>query len=74
MAFDTRKSGNLTLTILGEDVDVIVREIPFREGVELECEFEGETFRMGDRGLGIDEALRLLKVELERFAETFRLK
>ncbi len=72
MGYDTRHEGALTISILGEELEVVVREIPFREGVELECEYEGETFRMSDRGLGLDEALRLLTIDVERFAKTFR--
>lgn len=49
------------ISIDGEDFEVEVLEFPFREGVELQCEVDGEVLRVGDRGLGMHEAERLLK-------------
>ena len=53
--------------VLGDQsLDVVVREIPFREGVELSCHFEGKEIKVSDLGLGEAEAFRLLKTELEK--------
>ena len=62
-----RRQNKFQLEFQGELLEAEVRELPFREGVELRCFYEGEEFRVSDRGLGEHEALRLLKEELARF-------
>lgn len=64
---DTRYKESFTLTVDGEDYVVEVKEIPFREGVELQVEIEGELLRVSDRGLGIHEASRILQDEIRKF-------
>jgi len=64
---DTRYKESFSLTIEGEEYLVEVKEIPFREGVELQAEVEGELIRVSDRGLGIHEASRILEEEIKRF-------
>ena len=64
---DKRYKEDLQLEVDGQIYDIEVLEIPFREGVELRCEIEGELVRVSDRGLGIDEAKRLIEVEIRRF-------
>ena len=67
MARYTRDERRGTLTLDGVSYDYLIREIPFREGVELCCEVDGEDIRVSDRGLGLDEAERLLKEEIGKF-------
>lgn len=62
------------VTVAGTPIAVTVREDPFREGVELSCEFHGELVRISDRQLGEGEALRLLQEELERRHSAIVLK
>lgn len=54
------------LEVEGQVFQVMQFEIPFREGVELETEFNGEKIRISDRQLGEREALRLLELELKK--------
>jgi len=62
----SKESSEFTLTVSGRDFVVRRIQIPFREGVELETEFEGERIRVSDRQLGEREALRILSELLQR--------
>lgn len=61
---DKRSQRLQKLTIDEQTFDVWVVEAPFREGVELSCEVEGELIRVSDRGLGEHEAFRLLEASI----------
>jgi hypothetical protein len=61
-----RKVSTFKLTVQGRRFEVFRIEYPFREGVELEVEIDGERLRFSDRQLGEREARRLLEAELER--------
>ncbi len=57
----------LALTVDGQEYTAVLREIPFREGVELSCLIDGEELRVSDRGLGEHEAVRLLEEEIRLY-------
>lgn len=54
----------ISIFVAGEDYEVEIVEIPFREGVELRCQVGQELIRISDRQLGEHEALRLLAEEI----------
>ena len=64
---DYRLKDSFELQIEDDVFEVEVAEIPFREGLELRCQVEGELIRVSDRGLGLHEARRLLEIEIKRF-------
>lgn len=64
-----RSIKTINILVDGENYQADLIELPFREGVELECEVGGELLRVSDRGLGEDEAVRLMK-ELIKTAES----
>lgn len=70
MAHTVRSQKTEWVDFDGELVEVEVLEIPFREGVELRCVVNGEEIRVSDRGLGYQEALRVLRDEVRQFRET----
>lgn len=61
-----RRESKLSITVNGQSFVVRKIEIPFREGVELETDLNGERIRISDRQLGEHEAVALLKAELHR--------
>ena len=61
-----RSKKTKSIEVAGQSYLVQIVEIPFREGVELVCEVNGEEVRVSDRGLGEHEAFRLLVEEIER--------
>jgi hypothetical protein len=63
----SKRTRNLQIAIEGEEIAVKIIETPFREGVEVECEFRGRRFRVSDHQLGEREAMRLLTEELKHF-------
>ena len=67
MSISRRYQKELSVTVDGTEYSAVVREIPFREGVELSCTIDGEEIRVSDRGLGEHEALRLLEEEIRLF-------
>lgn len=69
MSYSKRREEERTLEIDGEEFTFVIREIPFREGVEFSCVIDGEELRVSDRGLGEHEALRLLESEIRRYCE-----
>jgi len=48
------------LEVDGKSYIVTRKSFPFREGVELEVEIDGEKIRVSDRQLGEKEAIRIL--------------
>ncbi len=64
---DYRLKNSFELEIEGDIFEVEIAEIPFREGLELRCNVEGELIRVSDRGLGLHEAKRLLEIEVKKF-------
>lgn len=66
MTISIREKREVEIVVGGETFVVEVIEIPFREGVELRCLYEGEELRMSDRQLGEREAFRLLEEEILR--------
>jgi hypothetical protein len=66
MQITTRCNRRLRLVIRGEPYEVSVVEIPFREGVELRTIVGDDEVRVSDRGLGEQEAIRLLEEEIEK--------
>lgn len=66
MVRGARSQKTVPLEVDGHTYTVSVIEIPFREGVELRCEVDGEVLRFSDRQLGESEALRLLAEEIQR--------
>ena len=63
-----RRKRTETICVRGREYLVTVVERPFREGLELCCDTGKERIRVSDRGLGKHEAVRLLKLELERIS------
>ena len=55
------------ITVDGSEYPVVVREVPFREGIELSCRIGDEEVRVSDRGLGQQQAVRLLEDEIRLF-------
>ncbi len=53
-----------TLSIDSEKFSVEILEYPFREGVEVRSVVRGKQLSFSDRGLGLEEAIRLLKEEI----------
>ena len=70
MSFPKRSENSLELVVDGKTYEVLVREIPFREGVELSCMVDDQQIRVSDRGLGDHEALRLLEEEIRTYLRT----
>lgn len=66
MVRNIRSKRSIDIEVGGVAYTVDVVEIPFREGVELQCEMDDEIIRFSDRQLGEDDALRLLKEEIAR--------
>ncbi len=64
---DYRYKDNLKIEIDGMQYPVEIVEVPFREGLELRCTVDEETFRVSDRGLGLHEAKRILELEIKKF-------
>lgn len=57
----------LIVTVEGREYVAVIRQIPFREGVELSCFIDDEEIRVSDRGLGDHEAIRLLEEEIRLY-------
>ena len=66
MSVSLRSDTTFLLTVEEKEYTVRRIEIPFREGVELSTVVEHKEIRVSDRGLGEDEALRLLRIEIEK--------
>ena len=69
-----RKRKRFCLDVEGSRYEVSVVETPFREGIELVCQLNGEELRVSDRQLGEHEAERLLIEEIKRRAPSTRAK
>lgn len=65
-----RKRKIVSVEVEGELFEVEIVEVPFREGVELRCVVGGEEIRVGDRGLGESEALRLMRLEIQKLLDS----
>ena len=61
MKISKRKTRSKTLEINNRIFYITVTEIPFREGVELQVEVNGEIVRVSDRQLGENEAMRIIE-------------
>ena len=67
MKLFVKESEKHILNVDGEDFEVCIVQIPFREGVEVRCPLGEEELRVSDRGLGEHEALRLMEEEIRKW-------
>jgi hypothetical protein len=61
-----KKIEKFDLEVGGQTYQISRVTFPFREGVELEVEIDGELLRVSDRQLGESEAVRLLTAMIQK--------